>query len=175
MARYKAWFNMVDGVIIVGLIQSPINPIIPDWVPEADRPQQPPLTKLSDWLFVIWKDQCHNNIRCIRRLAWIIHEGIINESTRDVAKQVGGWPLNWQPHWPRWQGIQNSYDADTSPAKIKFDALVGCPNGWGIVYMLSQHRAAFGRKMIDEVRVFACDDRDILCMAWHIRQPPPNW
>lgn len=90
------------------------------------------------------------------RLQWIIHQDVDNPVSQLVVSEV----LNDEDPEP-WPGI--TVQTSTDPGK----ALVGCPNGYGVGYMLAQNTASLGHKTIDSVVVFA-DTYQNECLAYHI-------
>lgn len=70
---------------------------------------------------------------------------VVNGLTESVATMAAGRNTNYPP-WPG-----QSFTTDTENGL----ALLGCPNGWGVGYMLTQHSAtSLGRKTVDRVAVF---------------------
>ena len=54
--------------------------------------------------------------------------------------------------WPHGKTIKTADEAGK--------ALVGCPNGYGIAYMLAQNQNVLGKKTITEVTIFAGKEYD---------------
>ncbi|KAI4150596.1 MAG: hypothetical protein LQ340_003987, partial [Diploschistes diacapsis] len=106
---------------------------------------------------------CNNELACLQRLQWLIHYTVLNPVSEAVANTVFGTSGN--SAWPAWPGRGFvPYDSVYGqPAK----ALIGCPNGHGVAYLLAQHVREYGPRAIDEVRVFGSDS-ELLCMGWHV-------
>ena len=185
--EYEAWLNAVDGAIVVTSIFAPEDPLSP---PGAPNPQPPPLRRFSDWLFVVWKDFCEDQPPCIQHLNWVIHHTVFNPSCEDAATETlvntgdddsddddsDHARRGTSYKWPSFPGtmfdIRNEFitpRTDAIDAAIEnFNAMVGCPNGYGLAYMLQQHQDSMGYKVIDQVYLFRGDDTDLLNIAYHI-------
>ena len=148
---------------------APWDPMLPASIPP---PNPPPLRRLSDWMYVVWADYCGNDATHIAGLEWVIHLSVSNPSTLDVAMLVGGYePWEATPEWPEYPGWKFSIPDERNPPpeveRDDFYALVGCPNGFGVAYMLQQRRSAFNKKVIDRVNVFSPDGEE-LTIAFHL-------
>ena len=111
-------------------------------------------------------------IGCLRNLKWIIHENVENptcQAAMDTAWEIP--PKLNQPKWPAWPGrkytVTDSEKADEAKAAR---AMIGCPNGFGIAYMLMQHKEEFDTNTINSVTIFATDPGQ-QCLAWSIGPP----
>ncbi|KAI4156026.1 MAG: hypothetical protein LQ340_000572 [Diploschistes diacapsis] len=157
-ARYRYDVNTVAGVVIVVTAYAPKQPYV-----NPSQPNNPaPCTFLSDFVFLAIQQQCGTQgLPCIQRLQYIIHMLVSNSVSVAVAQRVFTGGTGTPASFPQWPG--RSYETDTEGGA----ALVGVPNGYGVAYMLAQHRAQLGPRTVDQVRVFG-NDYGQLCIAWHV-------
>ena len=162
--------------------------MIPRNIPPSLYPEPLPPRRLSDWLFVVWQDACGgaSNTKCIKNLEWVIHIDIINTGSSDAALQACGFSAGARIEWPSYPGYQfdipdeREQDQEGPYQKNRdgFNALVGCPNGWGTGYMLQQRHGSFGGHLIDQVNVFGGDRRlsspTLMVIGWHIEPKPDD-
>ncbi|KAI4149330.1 MAG: hypothetical protein LQ340_004696, partial [Diploschistes diacapsis] len=142
-AEYKLWVNPVAGALIVELAYKPHNPLLR---PPTPTPNPPPLTRLSDYAFLVYQYACQHSANakanCLQGLQWVIHNHVENPVSSAVALQALHNRGLTAPHG--WPGTK--FDTSTSDdAK----ALVGCPNGNGVVWMLAQHIVVLGASTVD--------------------------
>ena len=133
-------------------------------------PKPPPLRQFSDWMFVVWKIFCDDDEDCIENLEWVIHTSVSNPSSIDVALLASGHELGTSlrdVEWPEYPGYQFEENTADETERDNFNALVGCPNGWGTAYMLQQRQSSFDSKVIDRVHIIG-NDEDDLVILWHI-------
>ncbi|MCJ1333503.1 hypothetical protein MMC10_010203 [Thelotrema lepadinum] len=162
-AQYVVYANPVAHVVIVTSATSPRDPLVQ---PPAPTPNPPPLRALSDFIFLAYKAACNSDASCISKLEWVIRYSITNSLTNEVAETATGRDDNY----PTWPGV--SFQTDTEQGK----SLVGCPNGWGVAFMLGQRAdTTLGRKTIDRVAVmgnpFDGDETVNMNLAFHVT----NW
>ena len=114
-------------------------------------------------MFLALQDQCGDEgDACIQRLQWVIHEIVTTDVTVAAAKQIMfGDPEIASPTYPQWPGTAYPTTDDAGAA------LVGCPNGYGVAYMLGQHEAQFGGRYIDAAVIFR-NDVEALSIGWRI-------
>ena len=171
--------NTKAGVIVATDVEAPVDPIVSTDKRWPLPKMNPPLRRLSDYIFLIHQKLCNDDAACLKRLEWIIHVDIINDDTYEVIQRIqrpqayqSGPPQQPQrrDHAFQWPGI--TVKPDKPSAKIIDQAAVatvGCPNGYGVAFLLSQHTAdsQYGHKVVDYVNVF---QSNVLsdCMAWHI-------
>ena len=171
----------MDGVILVENINAPRDPLVPPNIPSYLAPNPPPLRRASDFLFVTWQNLCNtqrpnNPQACIKSLKWVIHKFVLNPSCNDAAEDTIGADPNSPLKWPPFPGYEfdipiESDEPETDDDKTKrdnFNALVGCPNGSGIAFMLQQRQQVLGLMVIDRINLFGTDKLGLLCMAYHI-------
>lgn len=149
--------------------------MIPDWVPENRRPTIPPLKRLSDWLFVVWQNVCGNNKQCIKTLGWVIHVGVTDDSSKNAAKVACGFNGD---SWPAYPGYRFDIPDEDAPPnewdqrkRDGFNALTGCPNGYGTAFLLQQHREYFPRFVISQIDVFGEESFGMLCLLYKMGPP----
>ncbi|MCJ1328101.1 hypothetical protein MMC10_004776 [Thelotrema lepadinum] len=150
-ASYKFLVNIKDGVIVTNFVQAPKNPIIQ---PGTTPPGSPP-TRVSDVLFLTHQALCSNDLECLKRLRWVFHINVSNQETKDVVNRALAnlqYPSPVSRGWPG--AILVPSRSTTETADQAAVAMLGCPNGHGIAYLLSQHVAQYGHKIIDQVNVF---------------------
>ena len=127
----------------------------------------------------MWKKFCDDHGVDVKSLKWIIHKVILNRSCEAVAKQTIGQPVDEWVVWPPYPGhvYPLPEQTDEPPTEEEqtaidnFNALVGCPNGYGIAFMLQQRmdNAFLGRMVINEVDLFGTDgSMGYICMAYGI-------
>ena len=124
-------------------MQAPLKPYLPAG---ANPPSGVPgvLTKSSDFIFLAYQDACGNDAGCTKNLEWIIHTNVVNDVSALVMDTITHAAL----HHPPWPGL--IYPTETEQGK----ALVGCPNGYGVLYMLGQYRDRLGPKTVEYAAIF---------------------
>ena len=105
----------------------------------------------SDVVFAIWQKACENATAPPSQLRYLIRETILNWDTVQIAKRIAD--LNPIPSEVFPQG--KTRDA--------FRALIGSPNGVGVVYLLMQHKSVLGFKSIKKIVIN------------NIERRPPNY
>ena len=174
IGEYTLCVNIEAGVVITPTVESPKKPLIPGAGPNDPPPPDLPYL-LSDFMFMILQDMCKNQqspTACVRNLKWVVHYNVVNKVCLDVAKQATRNPDIYSfPHWP---GISFQVAGDYGSTVTQWaKALIGCPNGYGVAYMLSQFRLKFGPRTINNVYVFGNDDASArLCLAYQITSNP---
>ena len=144
------WFSVADGIIVVSDIESPKPP----GPGENDF-----VHRLSDFMYLVHSNLCGpSDPDCLGKLSWVVHQGITNPESEAMAEAAMGGAGAPSTRWP---------GQAFCPGSDSFNALVGCPNGRGVAYLLSQHLVQYGRKTIGEVHVFN-GNLGFLSMAWKI-------
>ena len=87
----------------------------------------PPLRRLSDYLYVCWKQIAGNNNAAFRGLRWIIHTGVTNDDTERIVKAATGKSPGSGYVWPPYPGF--TFRMNNAKEKPFATALVGTPNG----------------------------------------------
>ena len=139
-------YNVVDGYIIAESNQSPAQtPLV-----IANRREAPALQAWSDAIFLEWQNIATTTGQNIQNIQYIFQFDISNDDTNDIVDQavlnvdpqgIGGWPGHVLP-------------MSTNEGK----AILGTPNGNGQAWLLATHKAQFGLKTIESVRVWAVGD-----------------
>lgn len=182
---YDGWFSKIHGAIIMEDVVPPEDPLTPPGLPQNDIPNPLPLCQLSDWMFVVWQDFCGKKDKeCIQNLRWVVHIGVTDYSCKNVALLVAGYQAGTSPKWkqyPAWQfnipyqQPGSEQDPTWQNFKRAYNALLGCPNGFGVAHMLQQRQQDLGRQIIDEIMVFGTDADAAfpgeLCLGWRISLP----
>lgn len=100
----------------------------------------PELQKVSDVVFLQWQAVAGNYLP---RINCIISYSITNRETpAAISRALGNSPY---AYWPG-----STYTMDTEEGQ----ALLGTPNGAGVGFMLSRHKAQLGIKTVSSVSVF---------------------
>ncbi|MCJ1327562.1 hypothetical protein MMC10_004233 [Thelotrema lepadinum] len=170
-ATYTLWVNTKAGAIIATDVDAPIQPFIN---PDGPAPAlNPPLTHLSDFMFLVFQNLCSSQqqpLQCIQNLQYVIHYDVVNPTCMEMASTaLSNNIANGYPQYPGPQfTVAGPYsDPNTQWAKV----FIGCPNGYGLAYMLSQFRNKFGPKTISDVNVFGYDgDAARLCIMYSVVQ-----
>lgn len=66
---------------------------------------------------------------------------------------------------PQWPGFQYSF------GDVRMRAALGTPNGNGLAWLVGQHQAEIGKKIVDRVHIFNCGSQfgDAWCLYFHLR------
>ena len=111
-----------------------------------------PLNHWSDIVFLQWKQYCYDRVLRMDGLRYVLRSNVTNGDTIDVVDDVAsslGLDLR------RWDNPVDDPGVRTFPVDTEQGmALLGTPNGAGVVYLLTQHREAFGYLMIEAITVF---------------------
>ena len=118
LATYNIYINPAIGVITIPYVQSPKQPYVKPGDPPPN-PDLPLLTKLSDFVWLAYKQACGTDTQCLGRLEWVVHHQITHTVSKAVIQKVTGMKKNY----PGFPGISHETTKD------KGRALVGCPNG----------------------------------------------
>ena len=130
----------------------PVDPIV---APGMFLPDPGPLRRLSDYVYIVWKESCGDRPtkdarnKCKQGLKWIIHQNVKARPIEAIVRilQANGRLVN-NP----WPGLQMDW----------FDqgalAVIGSPNGWSVIYMLGQHYSVLGERRIRQVYLFLNDN-----------------
>ncbi|MCJ1331848.1 hypothetical protein MMC10_008540 [Thelotrema lepadinum] len=148
--EYVVYVNTVVGAIVIAWANSPRWPD-QDQTTNTTKCSIPPVRRLSDFMFLAYQKACESDAdsaASLARLEWVIHHSTTNSVSMEVVKQITN-NKTYRP-FPVWPGTE--YTTTTDEGK----ALVGCPSGWGVAFMLGQHRQTdLGIKIIDKIHVFA--------------------
>ena len=116
-ASYFVWANPIGGVIIVDFAISPKTPIVKKG---AQIVGAGPLRRLSDYMFLAYKQACQDAdqdiTKCLQQIKWVIRHSVTNALSIDVATLVTELVTNYK----LWPG--HPYHLDGEQGK----ALLGC-------------------------------------------------
>jgi hypothetical protein len=113
--------------------------------------QLPAVSKWSDVIFVEWQHETRRRPLGVGELKWIFRYNIVNPTTRAVAVEALRRDGSRRTGWP---GV--SFHACSENG----EAIIGTPNGRGIVWLLATHKQQFGAKTVESVRVWLTGTRD---------------
>ena len=142
---------MHDGMIIVDYAQS------------AERGAQIPAgvpTRLSDIMYLVWTN-VYNTLQPKadpKSLKYILHRSVTNQYSQAISTTA---IKNAKSKLAEWPGTK--LDPDTDP----WAAIVGCPNGYGVAFMLAQHEETFRSKSLSTAWVFE-NTTEELCFLYSL-------
>ena len=192
MGFYEIFVNPKAGVILIVLQFSPQQPVVPPptYTPTATitftsassstsmpAPNQPPVTRFSDFAYLCLLKACNNDEKCVKNIQWWLVDHVTNEVSNKMLRRVlrhAGYAAPSPRPWPG-----QAFDVNTADGK----ALVGTPNGYGLLWMLGQHQLSVGAKTVDKAYVFA-NGLAQPCFAFHVVENvnmpvvpghPANW
>ena len=119
---------------------------------EKDKDKMsPPLKTLSDILWLQWEDWCKSQKANVTALRYILMDGTANPSTkRAIADVLAGKKAGAFPG--------KVFGADSK----EFATLLASPQGQGVAWLLSQHKAQLDTKTIKSCRIWDTQDRTSL-------------
>lgn len=157
--------NPIAGVIVVPFSFKPKDPVVnPDPQRYGPLPRGPTLTRFSDFMFLTWQEACRRTDQSVRNLKWVIIADVSNASCVLVYETIlrsSGLQLE------NWPGL--IMDAEGIIAQ----AMIGCPNGFGVAWLLANHEAELGSKTIDQAVLFLGDNGGV-CFAFRIADQNPE-
>ena len=91
--------NIVAGIVLATYSWAPVTPLVDPGL--EDPPQIPPLSRWSDFVYLIWKKNCgaDPNGDCMKNFNGIIRHNILNPITWAVALEACGGPYKIG-QWP---------------------------------------------------------------------------
>ena len=142
-ANFISDINIRSGLLIASRNYSPVYKArVSGWHLSAPLPS---LQHWSDIAFLQWAS-VQQDEQGIRGLKYILRENAQNKDTFAVIRHViSGLPTMGNLLWP---GVE--FDAEPD----KGMALLGTPSGAGVAWVLAQHRAQLGHKVVDKVVLF---------------------
>ncbi|MCJ1327336.1 hypothetical protein MMC10_004005 [Thelotrema lepadinum] len=161
--RMMIWVSTAAGAIVGNNVRALLGSMIsPD--PKVPPPAtNPPLRRLSDYVILYWREACGGEDKCMKGLHYVIHQDVDNKVGQLVVEKVLGEDEEGEQVEPEpWSGKQVGVDGEEGKA------LVGCPNGYGIAFMLAQNQGVSGKKTIDSVVIFA-DKYGEMSLAYHMK------
>lgn len=124
----------------------------------------PPLNRQSDVMWTVWK----NISRTPNDLRYIFRGGVLNQDSRGIMEDV--WDKTPTKQRTPWPGL--TFGMDTEEGQ----ALLGCPNGFAVAYLLMDRAKQLGRRnlrvTISASRASPGQDQLGYRMLWDM-QPPP--
>lgn len=131
-AKYQNMFNVDGGAIIAQNNHGPNS--------RGPRTELP-LKQYSDVVFLAW--QKHAGKR-VKNLKYVFRYYIVNTQTRSVLQSVLDKREKDSVAWP---GVK------ISMAEADGQAVLRTPNGYGVAYLLAQHKEQLGEKVVDYVTI----------------------
>ncbi|KAI5368086.1 hypothetical protein Slin15195_G032200 [Septoria linicola] len=168
-AKFLNTINYDSGVIIAEDNYGPVfmNTLQPR--PKA-KDRIVPLRQWSDVIFLQWRETARTQtggLSSLRRIEHVLRDAIANQETIELMRSmIGKEKLDDGDQWP---GFHYRYP----DAKLK--AAVGSPNGNGIAWLVAQHKAEIGMKLIDQVNIFNCGSaKPKWCLYFHLSDAPDS-
>jgi hypothetical protein len=118
----------------------------------------PDLKHWSDIAWLQWTDPTATAAAGSGELKYVLRNAIENKDTLNIIDRIlGGYreEKNKENMWvPNWPGIDFAADS------MRAQALLGTPNGHGVVWLLIEHRGKklLGHKTVDKVTLFFTDN-----------------
>jgi hypothetical protein len=111
-----------------------------------------PLKQWSDVVFLLWQRIAGSNARGLQHH---IQCPISNEDTRRIMRKAIGEGDSFSD----WDSLSPFQEGGRTfrPNSQEYYALLGSPNGFGIAWLLIQHKAQLGVKTVSEITVFGAD------------------
>lgn len=113
-----------------------------------------PLKQWSDVTFIQYQDYCKQHETttssfeaCLKALRGVMRANVVGAKTREIANEAlsqSGRLLRGWDHRATWTIEEESAQA-----------LLATPNGLGVAWLLAQHKAQLGHKVVTEVSVFS--------------------
>ena len=169
---YDVIYSVSTGFIVFTNVQSP-KYCIKEKSPEITGPELerrvPPLNRLSDFVWTIWKDLTRNAARA-RKLRYLGSRDVVNEESQDVMnfifeKHEGTLHVDWP-------GL--TFDMDDEDGL----ALLATPNGLSAAYLAIEKWRVLGQRDNPKVRIWTKTenwgpetDTDFYYMLWDLGVP----
>ncbi|KAL8763887.1 MAG: hypothetical protein Q9194_007230 [Teloschistes cf. exilis] len=140
-AHYLCAYSPQSGLIIAQNTASPTNEIRyshPGITSPDLQALLPPLNRLSDASFTLWRDLTGDNIQNARKLRYLGRSQISNPDTRYIMRAVfiGARRLKLVP----WPGVKYTMRDEAGLA------LLGTPNGLAAAWLLIDHHGILGKR-----------------------------
>ncbi|KAL8706535.1 MAG: hypothetical protein Q9201_000408 [Fulgogasparrea decipioides] len=140
-AFYTCAYSIKASLIIAGNTASPTYKLLDDnpGITAAEAQTRiPPLNKLSDSLWTIWKDLNGNNIQNARKLRYIGRSTIANPDTRYIMRGIF---FKAKRHkLVPWPGLRYTLHDEEG------QALLATPNGLATAWLLIDHNSILGAR-----------------------------
>ncbi|GAB1206381.1 hypothetical protein APSETT445_005066 [Aspergillus pseudonomiae] len=152
-AEYKSLFNADAGLIVVD------NVISPEHAKRKGTPMEDivPLRQWSDVTFLLWERFTKGAPGGLRHMFQSI---VINEQSLSTMRQAVGEADNFDD-WDKYSPMQEN-GRTFRPGSDEYYALLYCPNGRGIGWLLTQHKAQLGLLTVSSITVFGADGEAML-------------
>lgn len=165
MALYSIWVNVNAGVIILTYVYSPKKPYLDEGTPPPEVPAGEPLHTLSDFVYLCYLKACKGDPACMQRFKWWIVVDVRNARALDAARKCILYNVAPCISWP---------GHPFSTTDKYGQALLGCPVGYGLAWMLGNHKDRFGPKTVDTVNIVFADQGVAPTFAYHVRDNTPS-
>ena len=127
-------------------------------VEKAYGPENPlaagTVSRLSDIMFLVWQHFCQQASQPFSNLNYVAHRMINNPTSKNIMKQAA---QTLGKSWNRWD---SRVELDPIKTGEQFRAVMGCPNAYGVAYLLSTHQNIFRGKTITKISLFNDDAGD---------------
>ncbi|MCJ1324295.1 hypothetical protein MMC10_000957 [Thelotrema lepadinum] len=146
---FNFWVNVHDGILLVDHAESAESGArIPENVP----------TRLSDIMFLVWMHICDTLVPQAepRTLRYILGRSLENKSSQAISKMAIRAAGSKISEWP---GTQ------LNPGTDPWRAVIGCPGGIAVAWLLLQHQEVFGSKSLSTAWVFE-NSAEELCFLY---------
>jgi hypothetical protein len=116
-----------------------------------------PLRQWSDVVFLLWQHVAGSNARSLQHH---IQCPISNDDTRTIMRKA----IGEDDSFSDWDDLSPLQEGGRTfrPNSQEYYALLGSPNGFGIAWLLVQHKAQLGVKTVSEITVFGADSESSL-------------
>ncbi|KAK6543567.1 hypothetical protein TWF694_000311 [Orbilia ellipsospora] len=146
---YKFAISAVEGLVIVKRAY------------KRDDHGEPKEEHFSEILYRIWYDWAKIQGVSVDSIRYIIHDLIANDETLMVVRKIIE-EVDWvvqdvrTPYGGSRNGkeIRLSASSDNEAELTAFRAMIGCPNGKGVIRMLNDHSHALEQKQISQVLIW---------------------
>jgi hypothetical protein len=137
-AEYDAVYSK-HAIVVLGVS----NPVGTQSDDKDDENPPPPLKTLGDVLWLQWEERCKSQKIDVAALTYIVMDGTVNPSTTQAIEHV----LAGEKAGPYPGKI---FESDSK----ELATLIASPQGQGVFWMLSQHKAQLGIKTVKNCRVW---------------------
>ncbi|KAB8067803.1 hypothetical protein BDV29DRAFT_196156 [Aspergillus leporis] len=146
---YQSLFNVNAGLIVADDNSSPENEKKKEQWPKSDFV---PLRQWSDVLFLLWERVAKDKTS---GLSHVIRSIVINAETLATMRQAIGEAEDFSA-WNKLSPMKEK-GKTFRPGQDEYYALLYSPNGRGIGWLLTQHKAQLGLRTVSSITVFGAD------------------
>lgn len=147
-AQYSAHYFPANSAIIASFVDSPANRLQKRYQNTFSKEDiarsVPPLNRLSDALWTVWKLLTPANARSLR---WIGHDIIVNQDTVTITQNI--FDAEKHTHDVPWPGLTYGLDKDEGLA------MLGMPNRLGIAWLMINHHRFLGERLDLKVTIWS--------------------